>query len=312
MRVGIIKAHPIHDHSGPPGPGPGIDDYVLLDVETGADSGEYFYHTDGLGSVTDVTTRAGSTLNTRYEYAPFGSATVDDTYNALASENPYGYTGRRLDGESGLMYYRSRYYSPEQRRFVGEDRWDGILSLPDSYIDKYVFVNNSPINLVDPFGYQGNGSVFRSAEYFHNGGQSNIFSGLERFSSWVRNPFLFIHAYSTILDKDFHYNRNTLIACNEPSYEEAIKKWRESSKFFSRYHRHGNGNDGNRRFVSPDGHCEAIFTKDGTPVTDDANMASYNYGTTKIDHVLWDVIPYWMWGNTPNDPTPSFNRIYGL
>ncbi|UCG49708.1 MAG: hypothetical protein JSU94_07975, partial [Phycisphaerales bacterium] len=31
--------------------------------------------------------------------------------------NPYYFAGRRLDGQTGLYYYRARYYSPEIARF---------------------------------------------------------------------------------------------------------------------------------------------------------------------------------------------------
>ena len=35
---------------------------------------------------------------------------------------PYGFTGRRLDDETGLWYFRARYYDGELGRFVGRDQ----------------------------------------------------------------------------------------------------------------------------------------------------------------------------------------------
>ena len=61
-------------------------------------------------------------LDWRAEYAPFGSQSLVYDPNSLGKDG-YGYTGRRMDSETGLMYYRSRYYSPGQRMFVQEDRW---------------------------------------------------------------------------------------------------------------------------------------------------------------------------------------------
>jgi hypothetical protein len=48
-------------------------------------------------------------------------------------------------------------------------------------------------------------------------------------------------------------------------------------------------------------------------VTDPANRGTYNYGPdqSSVDHVVVDVLPYWMWGNSPDDPTPVWNRVFG-
>nr|WP_320010900.1 RHS repeat-associated core domain-containing protein [uncultured Desulfobulbus sp.] len=58
----------------------------------------------------------------------------------------YGYTGREPDA-TGLVYYRSRYYDPQIGRFTQPD--------PKGFIDglnRYVYVMNSPVNYVDPWG----------------------------------------------------------------------------------------------------------------------------------------------------------------
>ncbi|MFO7976045.1 MAG: RHS repeat-associated core domain-containing protein, partial [Candidatus Hydrogenedentota bacterium] len=70
----------------------------------------------------------------------------------IEEHNPYGYTGREMDSETGLMFYRSRYFSSEQRRFVQKDRWNGIKTVPMTYINAYAYVGNNPINAVDPYG----------------------------------------------------------------------------------------------------------------------------------------------------------------
>ncbi|MBU2540805.1 MAG: hypothetical protein KJ593_02785 [Candidatus Omnitrophica bacterium] len=44
--------------------------------------------------------------------------------------NPYTYTGRELDPESGLYYYRARYYDASIGRFLQEDSI-GYLSVPN-------------------------------------------------------------------------------------------------------------------------------------------------------------------------------------
>ena len=59
----------------------------------------------------------------------------------------YGYTGRELDTDTGLMYYRARWYDPQAGRFISEDPigFDGGMNW-------YAYVENNPINFNDPSG----------------------------------------------------------------------------------------------------------------------------------------------------------------
>jgi RHS repeat-associated protein len=55
--------------------------------------------------------------------------------------------GRERDAESGIYYYRARYYDPKIGRFISEDpiRFDADINF-------YSYVRNQPTRLVDPFG----------------------------------------------------------------------------------------------------------------------------------------------------------------
>lgn len=102
----------------------------------------YFYQKDALGSITSLTDNSESVVNT-YEYDAFGNI-INKTE---AVNNPYGYTGRRIDSESGLMYYRERFYDPVIGRFLTSD--------PIGFsggINFYSYVQNNPVNFVDPEG----------------------------------------------------------------------------------------------------------------------------------------------------------------
>lgn len=72
------------------------------------------------------------------------------------AQNPvlYGYTGRQYDSESGLYYYRARYYNPYTSRFLSEDSAN-FLSEDENF---YSYVSNMPTRLTDPtgnFGFAG-------------------------------------------------------------------------------------------------------------------------------------------------------------
>jgi RHS repeat-associated protein len=101
-----------------------------------------FYQADGLGSVTSLTDSSGAIANT-YTYDSFGnqSATTGTVVN------PFRYTARELDSETGLMYYRARYYDPNTGRFLSEDPLSALGKL-----NFYPYVGNGPTGSVDPTG----------------------------------------------------------------------------------------------------------------------------------------------------------------
>lgn len=113
-------------------------DEVLVMRRGGID---YFYTEDGLGSVTDLTDEFENVVES-YSYDAYG---VSGDSSLVG--NPYRFTGRRTDQETGMYYFRARYYDSQLGRFVSEDPI-GIYGGPNLY----TYVQNNPINLVDPFG----------------------------------------------------------------------------------------------------------------------------------------------------------------
>jgi RHS repeat-associated protein len=101
-----------------------------------------YYEQDGLGSVTSLTNSSGA-LAQSYTFDSFGNLT-----NSSGSvTNPFQYTGREFDSETGLYYYRARYYDPTTGRLTQEDPI-GLLG----GINSYAYVKGNPINFVDPSG----------------------------------------------------------------------------------------------------------------------------------------------------------------
>ncbi len=103
---------------------------------------KYYYLYNGQGSVTELINADEEVVN-KYRYTPFGSPRlkVESVYN------PYQYTGRRLDEETGQYYYRARMYSTEQCRFTTQDP-AGMQEGPNMY----AYVSNNPVNHRDPSG----------------------------------------------------------------------------------------------------------------------------------------------------------------
>jgi len=127
--------------------GPGIDEPLSVKRDTNGDGvldTTYYYHRDGLGSITTMTNSAGSVVQS-YTYDAFGNI----TNQTGAVENSYTYTGREWDNEAGLYYYRVGYYDANVGRFINEDprRFLGGVNF-------YPYVGNSPMNRVDPFGLE--------------------------------------------------------------------------------------------------------------------------------------------------------------
>lgn len=119
--------------------GPGMDEH--LSVQRGGTV--WYYHTDGLGSVTAMTDSAGTVVQT-YSYDSFGKIVGQ----AGGIVQPYTYTGREYDAETGLYYYRARYYDARAGRFISKDP----IGFDGGDTNLYAYVGNNPVNFIDPLG----------------------------------------------------------------------------------------------------------------------------------------------------------------
>lgn len=119
--------------------GPNTDDPLIR--VTAANDNSYF-HQDGLGSVVATTDQTGN-LTAAQLYDAWGKPQQGASLNNLGQ---YGYTGREPD-ETGMMYYRARYYDPTIGRFTQRDP----AGMPDG-VNRYAYVANDPVNFTDPSG----------------------------------------------------------------------------------------------------------------------------------------------------------------
>ena len=86
-----------------------------------------------------------------YEYDPWGKVLKAPT-DQVGAENPIRYAGYYYDTDTGLYYVKARYYSPDLGRWLTKDPDGGDRKDPQS-INPYIYVDNDPVNKVDPDGH---------------------------------------------------------------------------------------------------------------------------------------------------------------
>ena len=121
--------------------GPRIDEPISMR----RNGQSYYYISDRLGSVVALTSASGGAV-LRYIYDAWGN--IHSTTGSDIT-NPHMFTGREYDPESGLYFYRARYYDQTIGRFLQKDPRKNAVKSGE---DLYVYVGNNPANGVDPTG----------------------------------------------------------------------------------------------------------------------------------------------------------------
>ncbi|WP_370981621.1 RHS repeat-associated core domain-containing protein [Agaribacterium sp. ZY112] len=142
-----------------------------------------YLHLDHLGSTETITDEYGN-VQQRLSYDPWGQrqlatwVTGAPSLDGLPTDR--GYTGHEMLDDIGLIHMNGRVYDPEIGRFLSPDLLIQAPTNTQSF-NRYSYVFNNPLSLVDPSGYEaedgGGGCTWRfgqcagSAPTFHNGMQ---------------------------------------------------------------------------------------------------------------------------------------------
>lgn len=100
---------------------------------------------DGNGNVMALVDAGTLQEAARYEYGPFGEVLRETGPQAHA--NPFRFSSKYTDDETGLVYYGYRYYQPESGRWINRDP-----SGETSEADLYNACGNNAIDNIDLFG----------------------------------------------------------------------------------------------------------------------------------------------------------------
>jgi RHS repeat-associated protein len=118
-------------------------------------TGMFFLHPDHLGSINMITDGFGNVITggnnggkSSINYKPYGE--INRTDSSGPDITKFKYTGQEEDKESGLLYYKARYYDPALGRFLQADS----IVMPESLygMNRYMYVDGNPVKWKDPSG----------------------------------------------------------------------------------------------------------------------------------------------------------------
>lgn len=123
-----------------------------------------------------VDTRSGK-VSECYRYTAFGEMNTHSVEGYLG--NPWKYSGKRYDDETGLVYFGKRYYSPQQGRWLTRDPlgcFDGA--------NPYIYVKNNPLQNRDLYGLFSFNDFLNYLKVMSDGA-NRVFGGLKyNLSYW--------------------------------------------------------------------------------------------------------------------------------
>jgi RHS repeat-associated protein len=152
---------------------------------------------DGNGNVMGMVKASTGSIDAAYEYDAFGNTLRES--GTYAASNPFRFSSKYTDIETGLVYYGLRYYSPSLGRFINKDPIgeQGGLNL-------YGYCQNNGVNKYDVLGMWPTisfmpvhqNSIDRALSFLPEGTRANLkFAQIVADSSVFQSlNFSFVHA----------------------------------------------------------------------------------------------------------------------
>ena len=318
-------------------PGGNIISTSRKHAESGSSSENWYtFNRDYNGSTTSIISSSGSAVST-YGYDAYGNITEisDDIDNEVC------YTGQIYDEGTGLHYYNARYYDSEGACFTSMDTYRGDSFLPQT-LNLYMYCGGDPVNYTDPSGH-GFLKLFKKLVKVATKSSSRKASrkttkkSTHRASATVRRKAVVKRVDSaakkvkkkvkkaakkakTTVQKCVKKNRDTIIkstmvvlAINYITLNHyGTKEISKNALKQLHYERNTITNNNelipehapNLKIVSAKKkNYEAVYYHNGQINTTPEDMGTYNYGTNKLSHAIFDIAPYFAFGNVPNDST---------
>lgn len=128
-------------------------------ADDAGDGTVYYYHDDGLGSVSAITKQQGQSAH-NYRYDDYGTildvnGKAADSSNFTNPHNHYAYTGQEWDEYANLFHFYAREYEPETGVWLQQDPYRGQLAIPVAF-HRYGYVGGNPVNYTDMYGFDRN------------------------------------------------------------------------------------------------------------------------------------------------------------
>ena len=115
----------------------------------GSTPNTYYYILNLQGDVVQIIDEGG-VPQAEYVYSPWGE--IISAEGDLAEVNPLRYRGYYYDSETGFYYLRSRYYDPENHRFINADTYASTDSGDAIACNMFAYCNNNPVVFLDSTG----------------------------------------------------------------------------------------------------------------------------------------------------------------
>ncbi|MEC7839194.1 MAG: RHS repeat-associated core domain-containing protein [Chlamydiota bacterium] len=137
-----------------------------------------------------------------YRYSAFGEETIYDGTGAVVEPkdtiNPWRFSSKRVDEETGLIFFGKRYYQPDLGRWTTLDP----IGYKDG-INRYLFTHNNPLTNIDHYGLFSFSSIWNSVVSFFGNCISGVMDVGSKIFGLIRSETHYLQKIQPDLTKIF-------------------------------------------------------------------------------------------------------------